>query len=200
MTGRGNGELVAKREVRPLCLRFPFFPPLPIYFCLVSKQGAILVPGRFTSKCSRNCWFQQYPAHVTNVWETRICPSSYECLKWLRMVWATIFTRSILPSSLLSPHSMSNFNTIHVFLLQKRVVQVINNSDYRAHSALLFAKLGILDIFEVSSFQIARFMFYFHNQLSPPMFLNLFETNSQVHYYDTRIDWQLALVFLSFKC
>ena len=46
--------------------------------------------------------------------------------------------------------------------------------------------LGILDIFQVNSFQIAKFMFYYHNQLLPPMFLNLFSTSSQVHNYGTR--------------
>ena len=44
---------------------------------------------------------------------------------------------------------------------------------FGAHSTPLFAKLGILDIFQVNSFQIAKFMFYYQNQLLPPMFLNL---------------------------
>ena len=52
---------------------------------------------------------------------------------------------------------VSNLNRI--FYLQKRVVRAIANSDYRAHSSPLFAKLGILDIFQVNSFQIAKFMF-----------------------------------------
>ena len=78
---------------------------------------------------------------------------------------------------------MSNLNRI--FYLQKRVVQAIANSDYRAHSAPLLSKLGILDIFQVNSFQIANFMFYYQNQLLPPMFLNLFFTSSQVHNYGT---------------
>ena len=79
---------------------------------------------------------------------------------------------------------MSNLNRI--FYLQKRVVRAITNSDYRAHSAPLFAKLGIFDIFQVNSFQIAKFMFYYHNQLLPQVFLNLFLTSCQVHNYGTR--------------
>ena len=63
------------------------------------------------------------------------------------------------------PH-VSNLNRI--FYLQKGVGRSIANSDYRAHSAPLFAKLGILDIFQVNSFQIAKFMFYYQNQLLPP--------------------------------
>ena len=73
-----------------------------------------------------------------------------------------------------------------IFYLQKRFVRAIVSSDYRAHSAPLFAKLGILDIFQVKSFQIAKFMFCYQNQLLPPMFLNLFLASSRVHNYGTR--------------
>ena len=41
--------------------------------------------------------------------------------------------------------------------------------------------------FSVNSFQISKFMFYYHNQLLPSMFLNVFETSHQVHNYGTRI-------------
>ena len=54
---------------------------------------------------------------------------------------------------------MSTLNRI--FILQKRAVgPLITNSDYRAHSAPLFAQLHILDIFQVNSFHLAKFMFY----------------------------------------
>ena len=79
---------------------------------------------------------------------------------------------------------VSNLNRI--LYLQKRAVRAITNSDYRAHSAPLFTKLGILDIFQVNAFQVAKFMFYYHNQLLPSMFLSLFVTSSQVHNYGTR--------------
>ena len=69
---------------------------------------------------------------------------------------------------------VSNLNRI--LYLQKRAVRAITNSDYRAPSAPLFTKLGILDIFQVNTFQVAKFMFYYHNQLLPSMFLNLFVT------------------------
>ena len=63
-------------------------------------------------------------------------------------------------------------------------MRAITNSDNRAHSTPLFAKLGI---FQVNSLQIAKFMFYYHNRLLPPMFLNLFSTSSQAHgYTETR--------------
>ena len=80
---------------------------------------------------------------------------------------------------------MSNLNRI--LYLQKRAVRAITNSEYRAHTAPLFSKLGILDIFQVNTFEIAKFMFHYHNNLLPPLFLSLFVTNSQVHNYGTRI-------------
>ena len=71
-----------------------------------------------------------------------------------------------------------------IYYLQKRAVQAITNSEYRAHTALLFSKLEILDIFQVNTFNTAKFMFLYHNKLLPPLFCNLFMTNSQVHRYD----------------
>ena len=48
------------------------------------------------------------------------------------------------------------------------------------------SKLGILDIFQVNTFEIAKFMFYHRNNLLPPLLLNLFVMNSQIHNYGTR--------------
>ena len=69
---------------------------------------------------------------------------------------------------------------------KKMLLQAISNSDYRAHTAPLFSKLEILDIFQVNTLDTAKFMFRYHNNL-PPLFLKLFTTNSQVHRHDTRI-------------
>ena len=69
---------------------------------------------------------------------------------------------------------------------RKTAVRAIANSDYRAHSAPLFSKLRILDIFQINTFQIAKCMYCFHSNLLPPLFVNLFITNSQIHSYSTR--------------
>ena len=61
-----------------------------------------------------------------------------------------------------------------------RIYYLLTNSDYRAHSAPLFSKLGILDIFQV------KFMFYYRNNLLPPLLLNPFVTNSQIRNYGIR--------------
>jgi len=67
--------------------------------------------------------------------------------------------------------------------LQKRALLAITNSDYKAHSAPLFSKLGILEIYQINTFQIAKFMYYYHKNLLPPLFFDLFFTNIQSHGY-----------------
>ena len=65
---------------------------------------------------------------------------------------------------------VSNWNRI--YYLQKRAEWAITNSDYRTHSAPLFSKLGILDTFQANTFEIAKFMFYYKNNLLPLLLLN----------------------------
>ena len=62
-------------------------------------------------------------------------------------------------------------------------MRAITNSHYRANSAPLFSKLKILDIYQLNTFQIAKFMHCYHNNLLPPLFFNLFFTNNQTHGY-----------------
>ena len=77
-------------------------------------------------------------------------------------------------------------NLNRIYYVQKRAVHAITNSDFRAHTAPLFMKLGILDIFQVNSLYIARFMFCYHNEILPPVFHDLFQCNNQIHSYNTR--------------
>ena len=77
-------------------------------------------------------------------------------------------------------------NLNRIYYLQKRAVRAITNSDFRAHTAPLFAKLGILYIFQVNSLYIARFMFCYHKEILPSVFHNLFLCSNQVHSYNTR--------------
>ena len=75
-------------------------------------------------------------------------------------------------------------NLNRIYYLQKRAVRAVTNSDY--YTAPLFSKLEILDIFQIDTLDIAKFMFRYHNNLLPLLFLNLFMTSSQAHRYDTR--------------
>ena len=72
-------------------------------------------------------------------------------------------------------------NLNKIYLLQKHVVLALNNSEYHAHSAPLFAKFKILHIFSVTTFHIAKFMFSYHHLLLPFFYLRLFITGDQLH-------------------
>ena len=71
-------------------------------------------------------------------------------------------------------------------LLQLYVVVHLLSTKSGLCTAPLFFKLKSLDILQINTLDIAKFMFRYHNNLLPPLFLNLFMTNSRVHRYDTR--------------
>jgi hypothetical protein len=77
----------------------------------------------------------------------------------------------------------SNYKTNlnRIYLLQKRIVRALTNSDFRAHTAPLFTQLKILDIYKINTSHVAKFMFSYHHRLLPPSFHNLFNTSHQVH-------------------
>ena len=73
------------------------------------------------------------------------------------------------------------FFLLRIFLLQKRAVRTMTNSNHRASSVLIFAQLNILDIFKVDALYIAKFMFSYYHRLLRSPFLNLFLTGGQIH-------------------
>ena len=64
-------------------------------------------------------------------------------------------------------------NLNRIFLLQKRAVRAMTNSNHPAPSAPLFAQSNILDIFKLNSLYIAKFMFSYHHRLLPSPFLKV---------------------------
>ena len=58
-------------------------------------------------------------------------------------------------------------------------------SSYPYWSSIVTAP-GRPHIFQVNTFEIAKFMFYYRNNLLTLLLLNLFVTNSQIHNYGTR--------------
>ena len=68
----------------------------------------------------------------------------------------------------------------------QQAVRAITKSDYLAHSAPLFSRLNVLNIYQVNSFHVGKFMYKYQNRLLPSIFLDLFQTSSQIHNYNTR--------------
>ena len=91
----------------------------------------------------------------------------YPYISYCNLVWSSTYATSLN----------------RIWLLQKRAVRVITNSPYRSHSAPLFEKLKVLDIFKINAFHIARFMFLYHHRFLPESLSNLFVSNNQVHSY-----------------
>ena len=120
-------------------------------------------------------------------WKSHI---SYICKKIFKSTKKSLYYTLIYPyltycTTVWSSTYVTNLNRI--FLLQKRAVRAMTNSNHLAPSAPLFAQLNILDIFKVNSLYIAKFMFSYHQRFLPSPFLNLFPTGGQIHNYDTRI-------------
>ena len=102
----------------------------------------------------------------------------------LTLYYSLIYPYITYCNSTWSSTYVTNLNRI--YCLQKRAVRAITNSDYRVNCAPLFSKLKILDIYQLNTFQIAKFMPCYHNNLLPHLFFNLFPTNNQTHDYSTR--------------
>ena len=75
-----------------------------------------------------------------------------------------------------------------IYLLQKRAARAMANSEYRAHSAPLFKKLNILDIFKLNTHCIGIFLYIYSSDLLPQYFENLYISNNQVHDHNTRAE------------
>ena len=72
----------------------------------------------------------------------------------------------------------------------------MTNSDYRAHSVPLLSRLDVLDIFQVNSLRVAKFLFCYHNQLFPPTFLYLFVISSQGHLIVLKSEQQVVIDYM----
>ena len=74
----------------------------------------------------------------------------------LTLSYTLIYPYIVYCNSAWSSTYVSNLNRIYHL---KRNVRTITNLNYGAHSAPLFSKLGILDIFHVNTVEITKFIF-----------------------------------------
>ena len=73
-----------------------------------------------------------------------------------------------------------------LLLLQKKVIRIISNSSYAAHTNPLFHDYELLKAQDINQFQSAVFMFKIKHKLLPPHFLAYFKNCSDAHSYQTR--------------
>ena len=77
-------------------------------------------------------------------------------------------------------------NLYRLRILQKRIVRIITNSNYDAHTLPLIYQYSILRLDDIHSLQLGLFMYSIENRLYPSTFLNMFAKNSQFHSYPAR--------------
>ena len=90
----------------------------------------------------------------------------------LTLYYSLIYPYITYCNSTWSSTYVTNLNRIYHW--QKRAVRAITNTDYRALSVPLFSKLKILDVYQINTFQIVKFVYCYHNNLLPPLLFNLF--------------------------
>ena len=73
-----------------------------------------------------------------------------------------------------------------IFKLQKWAVRAITSSHYRCHSAPLFQKLKILNVFDTYKLEAGIFMFKHFNNHLPIAFNQFFSKHNELHEYFTR--------------
>ena len=101
-----------------------------------------------------------------------------------------------------------------ILLLQKRALRIINFSDRRDHAIPLFIDANVLPLNFLYYQTISNLMHDVHNNMVPSCILNLFETTSSCHYYNTRASasgnfyvnssdlelYKLSLIALGLRC
>ena len=88
-----------------------------------------------------------------------------------------------------------HFYSDHVFKLQKKIVRIIANSSYNAHSEPLFKQLNLLKIGDIYKLNILKLYFkHCHREL--PYYLQSidFLQRSDVHQYHTRNKSQFEVI------
>jgi len=73
-----------------------------------------------------------------------------------------------------------------VTVLQKKAIRVISNSKYNAPTDPLFRKFNILKINDTISLELCKLSYQVSKNKLPQPILNMFQTGSQNHQYNTR--------------
>ena len=78
----------------------------------------------------------------------------------------------------------SNLNRIIV--LQKKIIRIISEVSFDAHTGVLFKEQEILKFSDIYLYHIGKFMYLFKRSLLPNYFRDMFTLASQIHSYNTR--------------
>jgi len=73
-----------------------------------------------------------------------------------------------------------------LFLLHKKEMRLITNSEWREHTLPMFNRPRVLTVFDINKLQIACFMYKAHHRQIPGYLNHFFIVNSDLHTYNTR--------------
>ena len=73
-----------------------------------------------------------------------------------------------------------------LYLLQKKAIRIVNNSEYLAHTDPIFESLGILNIYQVFKLNCVLFMYKCLKTKQYPEFKKKILKSSSIHSYGTR--------------
>ena len=82
--------------------------------------------------------------------------------------------------------STDQTNLKRIIMLQKKVIRIISNVLFDAHTDNLFRDHQILKFTDIYLFQTTKFMFLYIKGLLPNTFSNMFTLVNQIHSYNTR--------------
>ena len=103
---------------------------------------------------------------MRGLYYTLICPY----LSHGNIVWKNTYTTRLEP----------------IRKLQKKIVRIITNSNFKEHTGPLFKELLISPLDDINNEAIALFMFRYFNNNLPSSFNDFFCLNKDVHQYNTR--------------
>ena len=106
----------------------------------------------------------------------------YLYLQYCSLVWSSIY-----------PTNLSR-----LVVLQKRVIRIINKSDFLAHTSPIFKELHLLKLQDIRILQICQFMFSYKSKKLPYKFQEMFILNSQIQNYNTTTRSKHLLSFTSY--
>ena len=87
----------------------------------------------------------------------------------------------------------NNYQTVldKLILVQKKIIRIITNSPYRAHTEPLFLANQILNVHDINVYNVGIFMYNTINSVVPTLFTSFFQQNVYFHRYNTRRAYDL---------
>jgi len=80
----------------------------------------------------------------------------------------------------------AKMHLLRLLLLQKRILRVVCNTHFLAHSEPLFKECKVLNIFQINSYSVGIFMFKYYKSQLPNIFNDMFVKQCNVHIQNTR--------------